>query len=86
MDFPKAVEKELDVKLNYLSEINEKSLENYPGPKDVRKVFRSMKKMGDQFYPGDLPAILMREAGLSETQAKWHVFEAYHWYVFEPAG
>ncbi|TFF96275.1 MAG: hypothetical protein EU544_01015 [Promethearchaeota archaeon] len=82
-DFRQEVEKQLDVKLNYKSKINAKSLEKYEGPKSVRKVLETMVKMGDEFYPVNLPPILMREAELTETNAKYYTYDAYLWYVFE---
>ena len=81
-DFHNYVTKELDIKLNYKSTINEDSLDRYDGPKGVKKVLKHMAQMGDEFYPVKVPPILVREANLTETMAKFYTFDAYLWYIF----
>ncbi|MGQ4872998.1 MAG: hypothetical protein ACTSVV_07980 [Promethearchaeota archaeon] len=83
-DFGKFVEKELDVKLNLKSVINKNSLDKYDGPKSVKKVLQHMYDMKDAFFPAKLPAILAREAKLSDTMAKFYTYDAYLWYIFDP--
>lgn len=83
LDFPKFVRKELDVKLNYKSQVNKGILDKYECPKNVKKVLETMAKLDEMFYPKDLPYVLMREADLNETMAKYYAYNAFLWYVFE---
>lgn len=82
-DFQNVINNNLDVKLNYKSKVNKSSLEKYDGPKSVKKVFQQMVDMQEEFYPIKIAPILMREADLTDTMAKYYTYDAYRWYVFD---
>lgn len=84
-DFPQLVDKMLDGDLNKKNIINYNTLKEYDGPKKVRKVLKDMHKMDEEFYPGQLPYIFNREAGLSLTEAKFYAYDAYKCYIFNVA-
>jgi len=83
-DFSEVVDKNLDGKLNKICKINHHSLAAFTAPKKVIKILGSMHSIGDRILPGKVPAVLVREAKISETDAQYYTFDAYKCYVLEP--
>lgn len=83
-DFATVVDKQLDAVLNKKCTINYLSFEAYDAPKKIKRILFNMHQMSDELFPVKIPSILIREGGVSLTEAKFFTFNAYKSYVIEP--